>query len=157
MAQSEQYESQSAFARRIGRSRSQVTRYKASGLPVASDGSIPVRQALEWLRRSVATQEGDGGDTLAGWKVKKLRLECEKAELELQQQKGELVDRERAERMMADLAQQISQAWQSWPNRVSPEVAAELGCDPAEVERVLRQKVNAHLSALSASLRGATE
>jgi transcriptional regulator with XRE-family HTH domain len=156
MQRNEQYESQSAFARRIGRSRSQVSRYKSSGLPTASDGSVPVRAALDWVRRNVSSSDGDD-DTLASKKARKLDVECERAELAWRKERGELVDRERAERQAFDFARQVAASWQSWPNRVSPELAAELGCDPATVERALRRKVNEHLSSLSASLRGATE
>lgn len=147
------------FARDTGIHKSRVTRLVQSGvLPTDADGNLPVPDAYTAFEQHVLSDDhGDDQDTLVALRCRKLRAEAEQKELELQRQRGELVDRERAENLTHDLARQVSEAWQTWPSRVAPELAARLQCDPQTVERVLSEEVRKHLANMSASLKGQTQ
>jgi len=141
--------SKADFARRIGRSKSQVSRYVQAGMPVRDDGLVPVESALAWIKENVATDGDDGGDTLASKKAEKLAVEIERAQLALERERGQVVDRKRAERLVHDLARAERDAWQNWPARIAPEMAADLGADPHTVQTALEKYVRKHLAELS--------
>mgnify|MGYP006276723723 CR=1 FL=1 len=154
MSQEERYVTKVELARQLNRSRSQITRYCQAGLPQASDGSIPLRQAREWLRENYSTHASDAdGNTLAAKKSEKLSWEIERVRLEVEQQKENLIDKERAERLTFDLANQFKDALQSWPARAAPEIAAATNTDPATMQRVLDRHVRRLLQQCADDLR----
>jgi len=139
-------ESQADFARRVGVHRSQISRWKKQGMPVNDDGTLEVETALEWVSDNVYGREhGDDENRLVALRCQKMKAEIELLELRKQREKRELVDRRRAEKLVFELAQQIKHSWQLWPQRVAPELAAEIGCDPHQLEQALDRAVRQQL------------
>jgi hypothetical protein len=75
-------------------------------------------------------------------------LKSQERRLKLQKLKGELVDRARAEALVFRLARETRDAWVNWPARAAALIAAELGLDPAAMQKVLEAHVRAHLDEL---------
>ena len=76
-------------------------------------------------------------------------LKSQERRLKLQKLKGELVDRARAEALVFRLARETRDAWVNWPARAAALIAAELGLDPAAMQKVLEAHVRAHLDELA--------
>ena len=76
-------------------------------------------------------------------------LKSQERRLKLQKLKGELVDRARAEALVFRLARETRDAWVNWPARAAALIAAELGLDPAALQKVLEAHVRAHLDDLA--------
>ena len=93
-------------------------------------------------------QDG-GGTTYVQAKTANEVLKAQRARLELQKAKGELVERQKAQALVFRLARQERDAWQTWPARVAALMAADLGADAATVQQVLDQYVRSHLSDLA--------
>ena len=93
--------------------------------------------------------QGGGGTTYVQAKTANEVLKAQRARLELQRAKGELVERQKAQAMVFRLARQERDAWQTWPARVAALMAADLGVDAATVQQVLDQYVRSHLSDLA--------
>jgi len=143
-------ERQSDFAKRVGVHKSQVTRWKKSGMPVNEDGTVDVETCLEWVANNVAEHEDEDDETtLVALRCKKLRAEIALLELREARERNELVDRRKAEAAVFDLARQERDAWLTWPARVAPEVAASLGADAHAVETEMDRRVREQLRALS--------
>ncbi|MBW7851031.1 MAG: hypothetical protein H3C38_11085 [Rhodospirillales bacterium] len=76
-------------------------------------------------------------------------LKAQERRLRLQKMKGELVDRSRATTLVFRLARQERDAWVNWPARAAALLAAELGIEPAAMQRTLETHVRAHLEELA--------
>jgi len=63
--------------------------------------------------------------------------------------KGELVDRPRAMALVFRLAREERDSWINWPVRVAALMAAELGIDTHQMQRVLEDHVRSHLADLA--------
>ena len=97
-----------------------------------------------------------GGTTFLQAKTANEVLKAQERRIRLQNLKGELVDRARAETLMFRLARDERDAWVTWPARVAALMASELTAalgDGCEVEAALMQKVlEAHVRAQLDSL-----
>ena len=76
-------------------------------------------------------------------------LKSQERRLKLQKLKGELVDRARAEALVFRLARETRDAWVNWPARAAALIAAEVGLEPAAMQKVLEAHVRAHLDELA--------
>lgn len=72
------------------------------------------------------------------------------AQLRLQERKGELVDRARATALVFRLAREERDAWANWPARVAALMAAELGVEAHQMQKLLETHVRSHLAELAA-------
>jgi hypothetical protein len=90
-----------------------------------------------------------GGATFLQAKTANEVLKSQERRLKLQKLKGELVDRARAEALVFRLARETRDAWVNWPARAAALIAAELGLDPATMQKVLEAHVRAHLDELA--------
>ena len=90
-----------------------------------------------------------GGATFLQAKTANEVLKSQERRLKLQKLKGELVDRARAEALVFRLARETRDAWVNWPARAAALIAAELGLDPATMQKVLEAHVRAHLDDLA--------
>ena len=63
--------------------------------------------------------------------------------------KGELIERARALSLVFRLAREVRDAWVNWPARSSALMAAELGVEPAAMQKALEKHVRAHLDELA--------
>jgi hypothetical protein len=102
------------------------------------------------LRENGLPPPTTGGATFLQAKTANEVLKSQERRLKLQKLKGELVDRARAEALVFRLARQERDAWVNWPARAAALIAAELGLDPAAMQKVLEAHVRAHLDELAA-------
>ena len=101
------------------------------------------------LRENGLTPPATGGATFLQAKTANEVLKSQERRLKLQKLKGELVDRARAEALVFRLARETRDAWVNWPARAAALIAAELGFDPAALQKVLEARVRAHLDELA--------
>lgn len=102
------------------------------------------------LRENGLPPPNAGGATFLQAKTANEVLKSQERRLKLQKLKGELVDRARAEALVFRLARQERDAWVNWPARAAALIAAELGLEPATMQKVLEAHVRAHLDDLAA-------
>ena len=101
------------------------------------------------LRENGLPPPAGGGATFLQAKTANEVLKSQERRLKLQKLKGELVDRARAEALVFRLARETRDAWVNWPARAAALIAAELGLDPAAMQKVLEAHVRAHLDELA--------
>ena len=101
------------------------------------------------LREHGLPSPSGGGATFLQAKTANEVLKSQERRLKLQKLKGELVDRARAEALVFRLARETRDAWVNWPARAAALIAAELGLDPATMQKVLEAHVRAHLDGLA--------
>ena len=101
------------------------------------------------LREHGLPPPSGGGATFLQAKTANEVLKSQERRLKLQKLKGELVDRARAEALVFRLARETRDAWVNWPARAAALIAAELGLDPAAMQKVLEAHVRAHLDELA--------
>jgi len=68
--------------------------------------------------------------------------------LNLRRDSGELIEIERASTLFFELTRQQRDAWLTWPTRIGPMVAADLGVDTAKVVETLTTYVQEQLEAI---------
>ena len=139
------------------------SKQRRSGAPEGSSDRPPQPSApkLKPVPNAAVTAVGDtprehglpspsgGGATFLQAKTANEVLKSQERRLKLQKLKGELVDRARAEALVFRLARETRDAWVNWPARAAALIAAELGLDPAAMQKVLEAHVRAHLDELS--------
>ena len=101
------------------------------------------------LRENGLPSPAGGGATFLQAKTANEVLKSQERRLKLQKLKGELVDRARAEALVFRLARETRDAWVNWPARAAALIAAELGLEPAVLQKVLEAHVRAHLDDLA--------
>ncbi|MBF0131025.1 MAG: hypothetical protein HQL75_00350 [Magnetococcales bacterium] len=82
----------------------------------------------------------------------KLKSEIERGQLltlERKYKTGQLLDADEVRKAARDSGRENRAAWESWPSRMSGEIAAELGGDPRKVRITLERFVNLQLLELS--------
>jgi len=127
----------------------------------APERSASAAQKLKPVPAAAVTAVGDtlrehglappsgGGATFLQAKTANEVLKSQERRLKLQKMKGELVDRARAESLVFRLARETRDAWVNWPARAAALIAAQLGLDPAMMQKVLEAHVRAHLDELA--------
>jgi hypothetical protein len=122
--------------------------------PAAAAKLKPVPNAAvaavgDTLRENGLPSPSGGGATFLQAKTANEVLKSQERRLKLQKLKGELVDRARAEALVFRLARETRDAWVNWPARAAALIAAELGIDPAAMQKVLEAHVRTHLDELA--------
>jgi hypothetical protein len=82
-------------------------------------------------------------------RLRKLKADAARAELELRVRRGELLDRQKGLDTVFRFARMLRDRWQAWPAKIGPLVAAQFGLDPGAVIVVLEAYVREHLEELS--------
>ena len=77
------------------------------------------------------------------------KVEAHLARLRLQRMKGELVDRLQATALVFRLARAERDGWINWPVRVAALMAAEIGVEAHQMQKVLEAHVRSHLADLA--------
>ncbi len=90
-----------------------------------------------------------GGTTFLQAKTANEVLKAQERRIRLQKLKGELIDRVRALALVFRLAREERDSWVNWPARSSALMAADLGVEPAAMQKVLEKHVRAHLDELA--------
>jgi hypothetical protein len=107
---------------------------------------------LAWVRDNVEGHQDENDDlSLVQLRARKLRAESELLELRRERERGNLVDRHRAERLVMDMSSQVKEAWLNFPSRAAPEMAAELNIGVSDLQSVLDKYVRQYLQAMSDS------
>ena len=76
-------------------------------------------------------------------------LKAQERRIRLQKLKGELIDRARALALVFRLARQEHDVWVNWPARVAALMAADLGVEPAAMQKALETHVRSQLDDLA--------
>jgi hypothetical protein len=124
----------------------------SSSVPAPKLKPVPssaVAAVGDTLRENGLPSPSGGGATFLQAKTANEVLKSQERRLKLQKLKGELVDRARAEALVFRLARETRDAWVNWPARAAALIAAELGLDPAAMQKVLEAHVRAHLDDLA--------
>jgi len=111
--------------------------------------NVAISAVGDTLRENGLPPPTNGGATFLQAKTANEVLKSQERRLKLQKLKGELVDRARAEALVFRLARETRDAWVNWPARAAALIAAEMGADPAAMQKVLEAHVRAHLDELS--------
>jgi len=74
---------------------------------------------------------------------------AQKARIQVQRLKDEVIDRANALALVFKLARQERDAWVTWPARVAGQMAAEAGIEPHTMQVLLETYVRAHLNELA--------
>ncbi len=90
-----------------------------------------------------------GGTTFLQAKTANEVLKAQERRIRLQKLKGELIERARALALVFRLAREVRDAWVNWPARAAALMAADLGVEPAAMQKVLEKHVRAHLDELA--------
>jgi hypothetical protein len=117
---------------------------KLKPVPIAALSAVG-----DTLRENGLAPPSGSGATFLQAKTANEVLKSQERRLKLQKLKGELVDRARAEALVFRLAREARDAWVNWPARAAALIAAELGLEPAAMQKVLEAHVRAHLDELS--------
>jgi hypothetical protein len=94
------------------------------------------------------TALGTGGQ-LAQERAAKTVIEAQRAKLELDRRRGELISRATAVNAAFSFARMLRDRWQAWPTRVGPLLAAQFELDAGAVTAVLEGYVREHLAELA--------
>ncbi len=86
-----------------------------------------------------------GGTTFLQAKTANEVLKAQERRIRLQKLKGELIDRVRALALVFRLAREERDSWVNWPARAAALMAADLGVEPAAMQKALEKHVRAHL------------
>ncbi len=95
--------------------------------------------------QGLAVPSVGGGTTFLQARTANEVLKAQERRIRLQKLKGELIERARALALVFRLARAERDAWVTWPARVAALMAAELGVEPAAMQKALENHVRAHL------------
>ena len=133
--------------------------------PVPEAATAAVGDTLR--EQGLAAPAIGGGTTFLQAKTANEVMKAQERKLRLQKQKGEVVDRARAEMLMFRLAREERDVWVTWPARVAAEMASEItaalatpqndvpqdgATDPAVTAALIQRLLEAHVRAQLDSL-----
>jgi hypothetical protein len=99
--------------------------------------------------QGLAAPATGGGTTFLQAKTANEVLKAQERRIRLQKLKGELIDRARALALVFRLARQERDVWVNWPARVAALMAADLGVEPAAMQKALEKHVRSQLDDLA--------
>ena len=99
--------------------------------------------------QGLAAPTTGGGTTFLQAKTANEVLKAQERRIRLQKLKGELIDRARALALVFRLARQERDVWVNWPARVAALMAADLGVEPAAMQKALETHVRSQLDDLA--------
>lgn len=123
---------------------------KATTPKLKSVPEAAVSAVGETLReQGMAAPPVGSGTTFLQAKTANEVLKAQERRIRLQKLKGELIERARALSLVFRLARQERDVWVNWPARAAALMAAELGVQPAAMQKVLEKHVRAQLDDLA--------
>src|SRR5262245_45985856 len=153
---------QASYARRRGISREAVRqRTVTAGGPIPVHGprkQIDVTEAdalWEATKSPAGAAHGTEasppvtGSELARARTAALVIDVQAKRLALEQRRGALISRDRATLKAFAFARMVRDAWLTWPARIGPQLAADLGVEPAVLVIALEDRVRQHLEELA--------
>ena len=90
-----------------------------------------------------------GGTTFLQAKTANEVLKAQERRIRLQKLKGDLIERERTTSLVFRIAREERDSWVNWPARAAALMAADLGVEPAAMQKALEKHVRAHLDELA--------
>lgn len=115
--------------------------------PVPEAAVSAVGETLK--EQGLAAPATGGGTTFLQAKTANEVLKAQERRIRLQKLKGELIDRGRALALVFRLARQERDVWVNWPARVAALMAADLGVEPAAMQKALEKHVRSQLDDLA--------
>jgi len=146
--------SQRAYARQRGCSQQAVNAQTVDhGGPIPTYGKHrqidPAEADRLWPARTNGAALPSQARELDRQRVRKLKADAARAELELRVRQGELLDRQQGQDTAFRFARMLRDRWQAWPSRVDPLLAATFDLDAAAVTVALENYVRDHLTELA--------
>lgn len=105
-----------------------------------------MRSVRQTLRES--GQSTSGMSTFEQAKTAHEIAKAHLARLQLQEKRGELINKAKTTAQIFRLAREIRDAWLNWPSRISAQLAADLGVDEHKMHTSLERYVRDHLTEL---------
>ena len=100
-------------------------------------------------RETVPPLPATSGATFAQARTAHEVAKAQKARIQVDRLKDEVVDRARATALVFKLARQERDSWVIWPARIAGQMAAEVGIEPHLMQTLLETHVRAHLAELA--------
>lgn len=147
-----------AVAEVLGVHPSRVSQLIKQGMPTEPNGRVSIAKARAWAaahldptRAKILRDTGQGRPSSAGGAI---RVELDtvrvaRARLELDRQRGALVDRQSVEAAVFARARAERDAHMAWAVRVAPVIAVRLGIDAAVLLAQLEAEMRLHLEQLA--------
>lgn len=141
------------FAARVGLTRGRISQLIGKGLPVRTDGRIEVEAGLRWMEDNLDSDRRDKGGTNGNGSAPSLAeakrlheiVKVQRARLALDKERGDLVSRAEVKAAVFARARRERDAHMAWVARTAPQLAAELGADPARTFASLDRLMREHL------------
>jgi hypothetical protein len=141
-----------AYAARRGSDPKEVRKALAKGIiALEPDGYLdPAKADAAWERnanpayRHAHNRYPDTG--LAAVRTKTELMRGEMAEERLHERRAALIERDAAEALLTRWQRLVRDGFASWPARIAPKMARELGVDPERLRRVLDTHVGRQLA-----------
>jgi hypothetical protein len=123
-----------------------------SSAPTPQRGTTPIVPASAAAAGSGSSFDGckAAGATFAQARTAHEVAKAQKARIQVDRLKEEVVDRARASALVFKLARQERDAWITWPARVAAQMALEAGIDAHTMQTLLETYVRDHLGELAA-------
>jgi hypothetical protein len=116
---------------------------------MSPQGAAPRIGAAAAPGSSEQPRPGVTGSQLAQARAAALVVDVQTKRLALEQRRGALISRDRAVAKAFAFGRMLRDAWLTWPARVGPQLAADLGVEPAVLVIALEDLVRAHLEELA--------
>ena len=117
--------------------------------PAASDPDNSGDEVAQVRPPTAAEPAPQGAATFTQARTAHEIAKAQRARIEVQQLRDEVVDRAQATSEVFRLARRERDAWVNWPARVAALMAAELGLDAHAMQKVLEGHVRDHLNELA--------
>lgn len=131
---------------------------------VADEFGVTTRTVRRWVADGKVTadvappaEEGEGEVKLAEARRRKELALAELRELQVKQQRGQLLDAEEVADGEREAAHRVKTAFLSWPGQVSANLAADLGVDPGPVGAALEKYVRRFLEEMADAFADAAD
>ena len=124
-------------------------RAQADETPRASDPDKPGDVAAATRPAATIEPAPQGAATFTQARTAHEIAKAQRARIQVQQLREEVVDRAHATSEVFRLARRERDAWVNWPARVAALMAAELGLDAHAMQKVLEAHVRDHLNELA--------
>ena len=117
----------------------------------AAPASLPLKPAAAVSAAAPLQREAPptAGANFAQARTMHEVAKAQRARIQVQRLKDEVIDRALALALVFKLARQERDAWVTWPARVAGQMAAEVGIDPHLMQVLLETHVRAHLNELA--------
>lgn len=147
-----------AVAELLGVHPSRVSQLIKQGLPTEPNGRVSIVKARAWVaahldptRAKILRGTGQGAHSTSGGAI---RVELDtvrvaRARLELERQRGTLIDRQSVEAAVFARARAERDAHMAWAVRIAPVIAVRLGLDAAVLLAQLEAEMRLHLEHLA--------